>query len=143
MPKFLVTTIGTVRYTAQLFLDAPSEVEAEALALNIMPSISANTCDDDGDLTNVEVNEVEEVTDDQPETTSYLHTVHASAKVGSETFSVISWSCQHDEYRVCITLSPSREHPDGYVYEKGKFRDLGDAIDSFQMFVSRARQASR
>lgn len=142
MPKFVVTSIGTVRYTSKLVLEAADEGAAEKLALSIMPGISPHECDDEGDLNDVQVNEVQTVDDGDDEPEPFFHTVHAAKKVGRETFSVISWSCNHGkDYRVCITLPPSSQHPDGYVYDKGKVRDLLDALDSFEAFVSRAEKA--
>ena len=140
MPKFVVTTVGTVRYTTQLVLESDTVNEAEALALHLMPAISPSTCEDGDDLNDVEVNETLPFSDDAEEPEPFYHTVHHAARVGRETYSVLSWSCSRDEYRVCITFGPNSQHPDGYVDLKGKFKDLEDAQDLFERLVTRAKQ---
>ena len=108
-----------------------------------MACINKNECEDEQDIHNVEVNEVQTLAEDREEMPTIYNTVHYSERVGRETFLVVSWSCGEPEYRVCITLDPSSLHPDGYLYEKGKFKDLEDAHDSFQVFVNRAQKAQR
>ena len=142
MPKFLVNTTGTVRYQAELVVEAPSEAEAEELALSIMPSISKETCQDEDDLEDVEVNEVyllEEV-----EELPYLrHMIHQSAKVGDKTFFVISWNQHHGkEFRVCSTIL-NRIYPDGYLLEQTKFNNLDEAHGHFEQLVQRATEAEK
>ena len=146
MPKFVVTTVGTVRYTAELIVEAASEVEAEALALVVMPSISKETCDGEDDIDDVEVNETSPLEEGE-ELPRMHHTIHHSATVapligsalGDETFFVISWNLQ-EEFRVCSAVGPSRVHPDGYFWEKGKFRDLVDARAAFERLVQAAQK---
>lgn len=140
MPKFLVDVIGNVRYTAHIILEAASESDAEDLALRVMPSISKETCSDEDDITDTEVNEVSPVAEDAEEPDTLYHTIHYAEKIGRETFFVISWNCRNDEFRLCVGVGPNSSNPDGYFTEKGTFKELEDAHESFQAFVNRAKK---